>query len=142
MSDTTDLKTKITNNRKTIAIAAGCLLTFILCLGYRGDLIREFFLNYQETLSNDFVLSEGGKRIELLKTDIQDWRITFVDTGRADCWTHREGETGRHGGTGSDDDADGKLIVPWTVALAIDECERAGLVSATHQAGDPVDRTT
>jgi len=71
-----------------------------------------------------------------------DWHLTFVDTGRADCWTHREGETGRHGGTGSDDDADGKLIVPWTVALAIDECERAGLVSATHQAGDPVDRTT
>ena len=53
---------------------------FVLCLGYRGDLIREFFLNYQETLSNDFVLSEG-RRIELLGSDIQDWRITFVDTG-------------------------------------------------------------
>ena len=58
---------------------------FILCLGYRGDLIREFFLTYQETLSNDFVLSEGGKRIELLKTDIQDWRITFIDTGLHAC---------------------------------------------------------
>ena len=54
---------------------------FILCLGYRGDMIREFFLNYQEALSNDFVLSEGGKRIELITSDIQDWRITFVDTG-------------------------------------------------------------
>jgi glucose-1-phosphate cytidylyltransferase len=54
---------------------------FILCLGYRGDLIREFFLNYEECLSNDFVLSEGGKKKELLKSDIQDWRITFVDTG-------------------------------------------------------------
>jgi glucose-1-phosphate cytidylyltransferase len=54
---------------------------FILCLGYRGDLIREYFLNYNECLSNDFTLSEGGRRIEPHSTDIQDWRITFVDTG-------------------------------------------------------------
>lgn len=54
---------------------------FILCLGYRGDLIREFFLTYNECLSNDFVLSEGGKKIELLARDMSDWRITFVDTG-------------------------------------------------------------
>lgn len=54
---------------------------FILALGYRGDLIREYFLNYNECMSNDFVLSEGGKRIELLSSDIADWRITFVDTG-------------------------------------------------------------
>ncbi len=54
---------------------------FILCLGYRGDMIREFFLNYDECLTNDFVLSEGGKKIELMNTDIEDWRITFVDTG-------------------------------------------------------------
>jgi len=54
---------------------------FILALGYRGDLIREFFLKYNECMSNDFVLSGGGKRIELLSSDIGDWRITFVDTG-------------------------------------------------------------
>lgn len=54
---------------------------FILCLGYRGDLIREYFLNYQESMSNDFVLTQGGRNIELLSTDISDWRITFVDTG-------------------------------------------------------------
>jgi glucose-1-phosphate cytidylyltransferase len=54
---------------------------FILCLGYRGDMIREFFLNYDECMSNDFVLSEGGRRREPLQTDISDWRITFVDTG-------------------------------------------------------------
>jgi glucose-1-phosphate cytidylyltransferase len=54
---------------------------FILCLGYRGDLIREYFLNYKECASNDFTLSEGGRRVELHSTDIQDWRITFVDTG-------------------------------------------------------------
>jgi glucose-1-phosphate cytidylyltransferase len=54
---------------------------FILCLGYRGDLIREYFLNYNECMSNDFVLSEGGKQVELLSRDFDDWRITFVDTG-------------------------------------------------------------
>jgi glucose-1-phosphate cytidylyltransferase len=55
---------------------------FILCLGYRGDMIRDYFLNYSECLSNDFVMSEGGNKIELMSRDIDDWRITFVDTGQ------------------------------------------------------------
>lgn len=54
---------------------------FILCLGYRGDLIREYFLKYSEHLSNDFTMSDGGRTLELHSSDIQDWRITFVDTG-------------------------------------------------------------
>jgi glucose-1-phosphate cytidylyltransferase len=54
---------------------------FILCLGYRGDLIRDYFLHYNECMSNDFVLSEGGSKVEPLQRDIADWRITFVDTG-------------------------------------------------------------
>jgi glucose-1-phosphate cytidylyltransferase len=54
---------------------------FILALGYRGDMIREYFLNYNECMSNDFTLSEGGRKIELMNSDISDWRITFVDTG-------------------------------------------------------------
>jgi len=54
---------------------------FILCLGYRGDMIRERFLNYKECMSNDFTLSEGGRKLELYSSDIQDWRITFVDNG-------------------------------------------------------------
>jgi glucose-1-phosphate cytidylyltransferase len=55
---------------------------FILCLGYRGDLIRQFFLDYNECMSNDFILSPGGKNVELLTSDVHDWRITFVDTGQ------------------------------------------------------------
>lgn len=54
---------------------------FILCLGYRGDMIKNYFLHYEEGLSNDFILSEGGRRRELLTSDIEDWRITFVETG-------------------------------------------------------------
>src|SRR5882672_11835223 len=54
---------------------------FVLCLGYRADYIKNYFLTYNECLSNDFTLSEGGRKLELLKSDIGDWRITFVDTG-------------------------------------------------------------
>ncbi len=54
---------------------------FILCLGYKGDTIKQYFRNYDECLSNDFILYNGGKDLELLNCDIQDWRITFVDTG-------------------------------------------------------------
>lgn len=54
---------------------------FILCLGYKGDSIKQYFLNYDETVSNDFVMSAGGKQVKLLASDIQDWKITFVDTG-------------------------------------------------------------
>ena len=54
---------------------------FILCLGHGGDAIKNYFLNYNEYMSNDFVLSEGGKNLDLINTDINDWRITFADTG-------------------------------------------------------------
>ena len=54
---------------------------FILCLGYKGDFIKKYFLNYNEWLSNNFVLSNGGKDVKMLNTDTQDWKITFVDTG-------------------------------------------------------------
>ena len=54
---------------------------FILCLGYKADVIKKYFLEYDECVSNDFVLSRGGKTLELLSSDIHDWQITFADTG-------------------------------------------------------------
>ncbi|MDX2253605.1 MAG: hypothetical protein NW202_15050 [Nitrospira sp.] len=54
---------------------------FILCLGHGADVVKNYFLNYSECVSNDFVLSEGGKKLDLVSTDIKDWRITFADTG-------------------------------------------------------------
>jgi glucose-1-phosphate cytidylyltransferase len=54
---------------------------FILCLGYKADVIKKYFLEYDECVTNDFVLSKGGKNLKLLASDIQDWNITFVDTG-------------------------------------------------------------
>jgi glucose-1-phosphate cytidylyltransferase len=52
---------------------------FVLCLGYGAHHIKNFFLNYEETISNDFVLRDG--KAELLATDIADWSISFIQTG-------------------------------------------------------------
>ena len=54
---------------------------FILCLGYQSESIKRYFLDYEETLSNDFVMTNGGADVELLARDISDWKITFIDTG-------------------------------------------------------------
>jgi glucose-1-phosphate cytidylyltransferase len=54
---------------------------FILCLGHRADVIKQYFLKYDEAISNDFLLSNGGKNLQLFGSDIHDWSITFVDTG-------------------------------------------------------------
>ena len=54
---------------------------FILCLGHKGEAIKRFFLNHSGALSNDFVLSDGGRNVQLLGEDFTNWRITFADTG-------------------------------------------------------------
>ena len=54
---------------------------FILALGFGAQSVKDYFLHYEETASNDFVLTKGGASVELLGSDISDWRITFIDTG-------------------------------------------------------------
>lgn len=54
---------------------------FILCLGYGAEAVKNYFLDYRETASNDFVLTKGCQQARLLSTDISEWTITFVDTG-------------------------------------------------------------
>jgi len=54
---------------------------FILCLGYRADVIKNYFVNYNEFTSNDFVLRNAGKELHVFNSDTHDWSITFVDTG-------------------------------------------------------------
>jgi glucose-1-phosphate cytidylyltransferase len=57
---------------------------FIICLGYKGEVVKQFFLSYNGALLNDFVLdhdSASGTKVELLSRDLDKWRITFVDTG-------------------------------------------------------------
>jgi glucose-1-phosphate cytidylyltransferase len=54
---------------------------FILCLGYKADVVKDYFLNYNGCLSNDFTLFNGCTELREKRSDISDWRITFVDTG-------------------------------------------------------------
>ena len=54
---------------------------FILCLGYGAAAVKEFFLRYDETQSNDFTMLGGGREINMHSTDISDWNIAFIDTG-------------------------------------------------------------
>lgn len=56
-------------------------MDFILCLGYGAAAVKDYFLHYDETLSNDFTLARGGRDLRLFSADITDWNITFIDTG-------------------------------------------------------------
>lgn len=54
---------------------------FVLCLGYKSEVIKNYFLNY-EHLSNDFTIELGTGNIELHKRHHDPgWRVTLVDTG-------------------------------------------------------------
>jgi glucose-1-phosphate cytidylyltransferase len=54
---------------------------FILCLGYGASAVKDYFVHYDETQSNDFTLVAGGRNIEMHSTDITDWNVSFIDTG-------------------------------------------------------------
>jgi glucose-1-phosphate cytidylyltransferase len=54
---------------------------FVLCLGYKANLIKEFFLNYKPQSYMDCVVSGYGSKVELLGTPEEEWRITLLDTG-------------------------------------------------------------
>jgi glucose-1-phosphate cytidylyltransferase len=56
---------------------------FVLCLGYKGEVVKRYFLEYNGAMLNDFVLDRNGDgvKLELLSQDLEEWRITFVDTG-------------------------------------------------------------
>ena len=55
---------------------------FILCVGYKGNMIKDYFLNY-ETINNDFTVQLGDcNRIQFHNShDETDWCVTIVDTG-------------------------------------------------------------
>lgn len=54
---------------------------FILCLGYKGEMIKEFFTNFED-LTRDFTINpKTGKKIHHGKNEMPDWNITLVDTG-------------------------------------------------------------
>src|SRR5256885_2535498 len=54
---------------------------FILCLGYKANVVKDYFLNYRQTTTSDCVVSDFGKRVEILGEPLPDWRVSLVDTG-------------------------------------------------------------
>jgi glucose-1-phosphate cytidylyltransferase len=54
---------------------------FILCLGYGAAAVKDYFIHYDETQSNDFTLEAGGRQVRMHSTDITDWKVSFIDTG-------------------------------------------------------------
>ncbi|MDP9266252.1 MAG: glucose-1-phosphate cytidylyltransferase [Chloroflexota bacterium] len=58
------------------------ILDFILCLGYKGDIIRDYFLNYG-TMNSDVLVHVGARRVEHLEPfhDEARWRVLLAETG-------------------------------------------------------------
>lgn len=54
---------------------------FVLCLGYKANVIKEFFLNYKPHIYSDCVVSGFNGEVESLEDPQQDWRVTMIDTG-------------------------------------------------------------
>jgi glucose-1-phosphate cytidylyltransferase len=54
---------------------------FILCLGYKADVVKDYFLNYNEYTSHDFRMRNGDKQLIVKQSDLADWTINFIDTG-------------------------------------------------------------
>jgi glucose-1-phosphate cytidylyltransferase len=53
---------------------------FVLCLGYKANVVKEFFLNYKHQLYADCIIS-GGREVQYLGRPTEDWRVSMVDTG-------------------------------------------------------------
>lgn len=55
---------------------------FVLCLGYKGDVIRDYFLNYRR-YNSDFAVDFGSGNIETLSNGFdEDWRVVLAETGK------------------------------------------------------------
>jgi glucose-1-phosphate cytidylyltransferase len=54
---------------------------FVLCLGYKSNVIKDFFLTYRPQSFADCVVSGFGSKVELLGQPEEDWRVTLIDTG-------------------------------------------------------------
>ncbi len=71
---------------------------FILCLGYKGHLIKDFFLNYQ-AYQSDFTIHVGSPskpEYHLSQNGEEDWEVTLVETGQKAQTGARVGRAGRY----------------------------------------------
>ena len=54
---------------------------FILCLGYKANVVKDYFLNYKQAANSDCIVTLFGKKVELLGERPANWRVSLVDTG-------------------------------------------------------------
>lgn len=54
---------------------------FVLCLGYKANVIKDFFLNTRPHSFSDCVVTRGGHDVRLLGDTVEDWSVTLIDTG-------------------------------------------------------------
>ena len=54
---------------------------FILCLGYKANIVKNYFINYKIADSSDCIISDFGSKVEIIGERPPDWRVTLVDTG-------------------------------------------------------------
>jgi glucose-1-phosphate cytidylyltransferase len=54
---------------------------FVICLGYRGYMIKEYFANYHLHTS-DVTFDVAANRMEVQRTATEPWRVTLIDTGQ------------------------------------------------------------
>lgn len=54
---------------------------FVLCLGYKANVVKSFFLDYKPHAFSDCIVSNYGSSVELLNAPRKDWRVTLIDTG-------------------------------------------------------------
>jgi len=54
---------------------------FVICLGYKGEMIKEYFLNY-ENMNNDFTIDLNQSDVKIHnREEKEDWKVTLADTG-------------------------------------------------------------
>jgi len=53
---------------------------FIICLGYKGDVIKNYFLNYS-TFRANITVDTMNRSVEIHQSDVEPWRVTLIDTG-------------------------------------------------------------
>ena len=54
---------------------------FVLCLGYKANTIKDYFLNWRQQVYSDCVITDAGRKIEYLSDRLPDWSVTLLDTG-------------------------------------------------------------
>ncbi|MFI7586457.1 glucose-1-phosphate cytidylyltransferase [Spongisporangium articulatum] len=69
---------------------------FVLCLGYRGDQIKRYFLDYRESLSDFTLTHDGAEPVYHSAGPVEDWEITFVETGLETATAERVKRVAKH----------------------------------------------